>query len=218
MIAVLIVLLAWLVFAAAFALVRPAPPPVVAPSAASAAPPDAPAAPASPARAARRDPRSRVGVGLQMVGFFLMWFNAHPPFPLFARAPRPVAWLAMGFAIALAYASGFLTVWARRTLGREWSITARVLEGHRLVTGGPYAIVRHPIYAAMLGLWIATALALSWPLGAAAGLVPMLWGTLIRTRSEDALLRATFGAEYESWARRVPALVPGTRIASATRP
>ena len=211
MVAVGLVVLAWFVFAAAFVLVRPAPPPVTAPAAASVAPPSSAAAPASPAQAAKRDPRSRVGVGLQMLGFFLMWFNPHPPFPLFAHASRPVQWIAMSFSIALAYASGSLAVWARRTLGKEWSITARVLQEHRLVTSGPYAIIRHPIYAAMLGLWIATALALAWPIGAALGLVPMVWGTLIRTRSEDALLRGMFGEEYNAWARRVPALVPGTR-------
>jgi protein-S-isoprenylcysteine O-methyltransferase Ste14 len=202
MIAFVLVMVAWFVFAAAFLLVRPTAPQAVEPSVAP-----APSAPA----AAKRDPRSRLGVGLQMVGFFFMWFNPKPPFPLFAHSARPIAWIAMAFAVALAYASGIMAVWARRTLGREWSITARVLEGHRLVTSGPYAIVRHPIYAAMLGLWIATALALSWPIGAAVGFVPMLWGTLIRTTSEDALLRASFGETFEAWARRVPALVPRPR-------
>ena len=211
MIAFVLVMLAWFVFAAAFVLVRPAPPPAVAPSAASAAAPSTAAAPAPPARAARRDPGSRVGIALQMLGYFLMWFSYRPPFPMFAGAPRAIEVAAMVLAVALAYASGFLAVWARRSLGKEWSITARVLEGHRLVTGGPYAIVRHPMYTAMLGLWLASALAVARPFGALLGIVPIVWGTLIRVRSEDALLRAAFGETFESWARRVPALVPWVR-------
>src|SRR6185503_15778176 len=111
-IAFLLVLFAWFVFAAAFVLVRPAPPPAVEPVAASVAAPATPAAPAPPARAAQRDPKSRVGIGLQMLGFFFMWFSPTPPFPLLAHAPRPLAWIVMAGTVALAYASGFLAVWA----------------------------------------------------------------------------------------------------------
>jgi protein-S-isoprenylcysteine O-methyltransferase Ste14 len=207
--AFVLVLAAWFVFAAAFVLVRPATPPAVDPLRASSAAPTTPAAPAPPALAARRDPRSRVGIGLQMLGYFLMWMSYRPPFPLLANAPRAFAIVAMVAAIALAYASASLAVWARRELGREWSLTARVLAGHRLVTSGPYALVRHPIYSAMLGLWIATALAVARPFGVALGIVPLVWGTMIRVRSEDALLHASFGETFEAWARKVPALLPG---------
>jgi protein-S-isoprenylcysteine O-methyltransferase Ste14 len=79
------------------------------------------------------------------------------------------------------------------------------------VTAGPYAIVRHPIYSAMLGLWLATALAVARPWGLVLGLVPMLLGTWIRVRSEDRLLRGAFGDGFETWARRVPAVVPFLR-------
>ena len=41
---------------------------------------------------------------------------------------------------------------AVRELGKQWSLTARVLATHDLVTTGPFARVRHPIYSALLGL------------------------------------------------------------------
>ena len=52
--------------------------------------------------------------------------------------------------------------------------------------------------------------------GLAAGTLSM-WlllkiGTALRTRREEALLRRTFGAAYDHYARRVPPLVPGLRI------
>src|SRR4030095_4885721 len=48
-------------------------------------------------------------------------------------------------------ATGLLfAIWARRYLGPNWSGTVTIKEGHQLITGGPYAIVRHPIYAGLL--------------------------------------------------------------------
>ncbi len=61
----------------------------------------------------------------------------------------------------LAIASGLFGLWAVRTLGKQWSLVARLTDEHELVTSGPYGIVRHPIYTAMLGLLLATGVALS---------------------------------------------------------
>jgi protein-S-isoprenylcysteine O-methyltransferase Ste14 len=64
-------------------------------------------------------------------------------------------------AIAAAIGSVLLVMAAVKTLGKEWSITARMVEDHKLATKGPYARVRHPIYTGMLGMLIATGLAVS---------------------------------------------------------
>jgi len=100
---------------------------------------------------------------------------------------------------------------AVRTLGKQWSYEARVIEGHELVTQGPYRWVRHPIYTAMLGKLLASNLAFgAWPGLLIAGTIFVV-GTLIRIRAEEKLLRATFGEQYEAYARRVSAFVPGLR-------
>src|SRR4030095_11076532 len=64
-------------------------------------------------------------------------------------------------AICAAVSSVWLITMAVKTLGKEWSITARLVEGHKLATSGPYALVRHPIYSGMLGMLVATGLAIS---------------------------------------------------------
>ena len=46
-----------------------------------------------------------------------------------------------------------LFVWASRTMGAEWAIVARTRADARLVTAGPFAYVRNPIYVA-LGLFM----------------------------------------------------------------
>jgi protein-S-isoprenylcysteine O-methyltransferase Ste14 len=110
---------------------------------------------------------------------------------------------------ALAVASVWLMKSAFSTLGAQWSLTARVLADHKLIVAGVYGHLRHPIYTGMLGLLLATGLAASRPAGLLAGLIVFWAGTLIRVRSEERLLRATFGADYDDYARRVPAVLPG---------
>lgn len=156
-------------------------------------------------RERRRDPRSLGGMSLQGAGMALV-FSVNE---VWARA-TPVTVLRAAGAILLAGAGAALILAAFRTLGKQWSLTARVLEDHRLVTAGPYALVRHPIYTGLLALLLATGLAKSGPLETAGAALVYVAGTLLRTRREEALLRETFGAEYEAYARRVPAIVPWT--------
>ncbi|MEP7027208.1 MAG: isoprenylcysteine carboxylmethyltransferase family protein, partial [Candidatus Eisenbacteria bacterium] len=187
------VMLAWVGFTLAFVVFKPKTPA---------------AAPAQAAETRTVDRRSLGGVLLQALGYFLMWLSFLPPFPTLSLLPRPLAPALAVVAVALAWASASFAFWAQRTLGKEWSFQARLVEGHRLVTDGPYAIVRHPIYAAMCGLWLATGLAIARPWGIVLGGVPMIAGTWLRVKLEDALLRGAFGETFEAWAKRVPAVVP----------
>jgi protein-S-isoprenylcysteine O-methyltransferase Ste14 len=98
---------------------------------------------------------------------------------------------------------------AVRTLGKQWAVPARLVEGHKLITVGPYAYIRNPIYTGMLGMLIATGLAMEHWIATIAAIVIFAIGLLIRVRSEEKLLRAAFGQEFEDYARRVPAVVPG---------
>ena len=108
-------------------------------------------------------------------------------------------------------ASVWLGLAAVRMLGKQWSYEARVIEGHQLITQGPYAWVRHPIYTAMLGKLLASNFAFGHWLGLVIAGTVFVLGTLIRIRSEEKLMRATFGEQYEAYARRVPVFVPGLR-------
>jgi protein-S-isoprenylcysteine O-methyltransferase Ste14 len=95
-----------------------------------------------------------------------------------------------------------------KTLGKQWSLAARVVEGHKLVIEGPYSFVRNPIYTGMFGMLLATGLAVSNWIGLVAGLIIFAIGTLVRIHSEERLLRETFGTRWDEYARRVPAVLP----------
>jgi protein-S-isoprenylcysteine O-methyltransferase Ste14 len=163
--------------------------------------------PASPDRT--RDPMGVVGIVIQGAGFAILWSVRRPPGTPFVEAPFSALVFLSVVSVFLAVCSVSLTHWAVRTLGRQWSLDARLVEGHELVTRGPYRYVRNPIYSGMLGMLIATALAVSRPIGAVAAVIVFCTGSVVRIRAEERLLRTAFGEAWESWARRTPAFIPG---------
>jgi protein-S-isoprenylcysteine O-methyltransferase Ste14 len=99
-------------------------------------------------------------------------------------------------------------VWARLHLGRFWSSAIVTKHNHRVVDTGPYRLVRHPIYSGVIFCALATAAAKGTALAVLGGLVIAV-GLSVRARSEEDFLRAELGAEtYDSYARRVPRLMP----------
>jgi protein-S-isoprenylcysteine O-methyltransferase Ste14 len=119
--------------------------------------------------------------------------------------PLGVSRFWIGAALTL---SGLLfPIWARHQLGDNWSQAVTVKEHHRLITSGPYALVRHPIYAGLLLAFFGSAVALGeWRgLLAVALVFAVLWHKL---KLEEKWIRAQFGDSYESYSQRVAALVP----------
>jgi protein-S-isoprenylcysteine O-methyltransferase Ste14 len=115
------------------------------------------------------------------------------------------------FTIALTAISVWYCCAAARALGKQWALAARVIEGHELITQGPFAVVRNPIYLAMFGMLIASVLAFSRPWVLAPAMFIFLAGTAVRIWSEERLLRQIFGAQFDDYAGRVPALLPRIR-------
>jgi protein-S-isoprenylcysteine O-methyltransferase Ste14 len=155
----------------------------------------------------KRAPNSVLGIALQSGSFALVWSFARPSWwPFQPSIAGEVALSAL--AIILAYASCLFCLSAVRTLGKQWTYAARVIKGHELITQGPYAIVRNPIYLGMFGLILATGLIFSrwWALVAA--LTVFLIGNRIRIRAEEQLLREAFGVQFDEYAKRVPAFFP----------
>ncbi len=165
--------------------------------------------PKTEVKEAKKDQVSRVGIGLQMVAFAAVFGLRRRPLGSIVPMPDWLAWVVAALQILIGGFSVWLSAAAVRTLGKQWTYVARTIEGHELITQGPYRLVRNPIYLAMFGMMVAFGLSLTiWP-GLLAAIVIFLIGTMIRIRSEEKLLRATFGAQFEDYARRVPAFLPG---------
>jgi len=167
---------------------------------------------ANAGHAERRDAASWAGIALQGLGFAIVWGANRGGHAYFVPGMTVGGMTLLAFAtVTLAFGSAMLGLLAVRQLGKQWSLTARVLDTHELVQSGPFAHVRHPIYSALLGLLLATGLALSTALLTAIAVVFYVAGTLWRASREEALLRGHFGAAYDDYARRVPRLIPRLR-------
>jgi protein-S-isoprenylcysteine O-methyltransferase Ste14 len=155
-----------------------------------------------------RDRRSLIGLLLQIVGFAIVRLGLRAPASGFLEL-GPVAETSVAVVgIGLMAASLFLTYAAVKTLGKQWSLAARLVQEHQLIREGPYSLVRHPIYTAMFGMLVGTDLAVShWQTLILSSAV-FLAGTMLRIRAEEQLLSAAFGDAYRTYARAVPALIP----------
>lgn len=134
----------------------------------------------------------------------------HIPVPLLGE--RFVSRSPWWFAVAAAFtAAGLLfTVWARRHLGTNWSGTVTIKVAHQLITTGPYAIVRHPIYAGLLLAIAGSAIAIGeWR--AVLAVAFALVSFLLKLRLEERWMQQQFGETYRSYCQRVPALIPFAR-------
>lgn len=166
--------------------------------------------PRPPAQVDRHSDRKGLwGLAVQGVGFAIVWSVRRPSGSPFVELPLPVLAGLSALAVVLAWGSVLLALWAVRTLGRQWALAARLVDGHELVTAGPYRLVRNPIYTGMLGMLVATGLAVSRPAGLVVGVAIYWGGTVVRVRAEERLLRRAFGEAWADWARRTAALVPG---------
>ena len=155
---------------------------------------------------ARRSRASIVGVAIQglAIGFTSIGVQRATLDPLSAKALVEAAAVALLMAATVG-----LFVWASRTMGRNWSIVARTRGDHALVTAGPFAWIRHPIYTAMFLMMIALAIGLGHVARLFIAVPLYALGTAIRVRIEERLLRTAFSSAYEEYANRVKRFIPG---------
>lgn len=112
---------------------------------------------------------------------------------------------ACGFALTffgLAFA-----VWARVTLGGNWSASVTRKVGHTLVREGPYRLVRHPIYTGLLVAALGVSLATGRTCGLA-GVALACAGFWMKSVTEEQFMLAEFGLDYLRYCHEVRSLIP----------
>ena len=100
-----------------------------------------------------------------------------------------------------------LWTWTQAELGKEYSPQLQLRDQHRLVTSGPYAQIRHPMYTAMFCMGIAFALVTAnWCFVLFA--VAMIAGFIVRAPREEQMMLAAFGDAYKDYMRRTGRFLP----------
>jgi protein-S-isoprenylcysteine O-methyltransferase Ste14 len=118
-------------------------------------------------------------------------------------------WAPVAAGLAVLAAGVALRTWAIVTLGHMFKLVVVIQDGHRVVTSGPYRLLRHPSYTGALVGFLGVGIALdSWLSVLALVLIPLL-AILVRIRVEEAELARALGQEYRAYARRTHRLVPG---------
>jgi protein-S-isoprenylcysteine O-methyltransferase Ste14 len=149
-------------------------------------------------------PASKWGIILVMVGFAFVWAFVRPVGFEKSAASLIASMILAPLSVALGWA-------AARHLGKQWRFEAALSEDHELVQTGPYRWLRHPIYASMLGMLLATGFAKTWWPMFVAGVIFFLAGTEIRVRAEDRLLAGRFQESFTAYRSRVRAYIPFIR-------
>jgi protein-S-isoprenylcysteine O-methyltransferase Ste14 len=100
-----------------------------------------------------------------------------------------------------------MVLWSGVSLGRQYSQEVTLQEGHRLITGGAYRLVRHPRYLGVVLITLGLSLLFrSWP---GFALLPLVLGILLfRIHDEERLMGQAFGQEWQDYARHTWRLVP----------
>lgn len=144
---------------------------------------------------------ARLPVWLGFVLFIAAW--VYPFGPVLIRR----AGFSNGVAVAICVLGLAVAIWARKTLGADWSQDVELKQGHRLVDSGPYRLMRHPIYTGHLLMGLGTAIA-SGLLVAFVGFASLGVGFWIKLNQEEQLLLRGFADEYPAYRERVKALIP----------
>lgn len=157
-------------------------------------------APASAGALHTRDMRTRVGWIVVLVQAVLLVLLVVVP-----RVPLSPGRLVAGLIIIVL--AGLLGAWSGMRLGSALTPTPVPIPGAELRTDGPYALVRHPIYAAVLLAAVGYTVALGswWTLLTLALLTGFF---IVKYRWEDRMLREVHGEQWATWARSTGALLP----------
>lgn len=135
---------------------------------------------------------------------FILWR------PLPVNLPWLLQLLISVLGAAIFIASLALYIWGMRTLGENFNASSgfgvRLHQAHRLVTDGPYAHIRHPMYLAVIMVgWSGLLLYRTWTM---LFFAIIMLGLIFRARKEDQALVGAFGRQLEIYQRHVPGWIP----------
>jgi len=141
---------------------------------------------------------------LALIGFLVL-YAINPPWldKLVVPFPDWLRWLG----IALGVVSFMLYIWAQATLGKAWSPHLQTRAEHHLITTGPYARIRHPMYLALIGFMTGIALiTANWFFLILLAISIVILA--LRIPKEEQMMIEQFGEMYRTYMQRTGSLLP----------
>jgi protein-S-isoprenylcysteine O-methyltransferase Ste14 len=149
-------------------------------------------------------PASRILFVAHIGAFFLLYLGIAAA--VFGPPPRVLFPPQIVIGLLLIVIGAVLSCWTLLYF-RSWRFRAAVGVGHELATGGPFRILRHPIYLSLTLLALGTAL---WHP------TPFIWVSFVilallsdlRARAEETLLLRVYGETYAKYCERTRRFIP----------
>jgi protein-S-isoprenylcysteine O-methyltransferase Ste14 len=159
-------------------------------------------------RMERREPPA--GLLLRIIVMIGAWYLLYDNEPWFGPLnERFLPWSLTIFYVGavLTWAGVAFAIWARYHIGRYWSSTVALREGHQLIRSGPYAHIRHPIYTGML-LAVAGSAIAEGRYRALLAFFLILLAFIWKSKKEERLLAGQFGPAFEEHRRHTGFFLP----------
>lgn len=135
---------------------------------------------------------------LAMYSIGMTWIDVfHIPLPDWLR------WAGFGIGIV----SVIFWTWTQLTLDTQWSAQLQLKRNHQLITTGPYARIRHPLYACIFG-WCAALMLLTANWIFVGACLLSIAGLLWRVPKEEQMMIEAFGDEYKDYMKRTGRFFP----------
>jgi protein-S-isoprenylcysteine O-methyltransferase Ste14 len=155
----------------------------------------------------RRSQSETVGLAAALLGLAIL-----PTFYVITGIPKAADYPAHPWAVAVGTIMFVAAMWVfRRThkeLGRNWSVTLEIRDQHELVCGGPYSLVRHPMYTSFLLMGLGQAFLLSNWVAGLAGLIGFAVLFFLRVDKEERMMVEMFGGRYRDYMERTKRIIP----------
>lgn len=155
----------------------------------------------------RRSISDRIGLASAVLGMAVV-----PAIYVFTGFPEAADYPARWWAVVLGAAIVVAGLWtfrrAHKELGRNWSITLEIRDEHRLISSGPYALVRHPMYTSFFLIALGQLFLLPNWLAGVVGLLGFAVLFFVRVAKEERMMLETFGPQYNVYMERTKRLIP----------
>lgn len=155
----------------------------------------------------RRSRSEKAGLVLALFGLAIL-----PGFYVATGIPEWADYSTSGWAVALGTIIFATALWvfrrSHKELGRNWSITLEIREQHKLVSTGPYAVIRHPMYTSFLLMGLGQAFLLANWVAGLAGVIGFAILFFLRVDKEERMMLEIFGPQYRTYMEKTKRLIP----------
>jgi protein-S-isoprenylcysteine O-methyltransferase Ste14 len=139
---------------------------------------------------------------------FLILYSIYPPFMNLIHVDFPIwlRWLGTLFA----FIGVVLWIYSQAMLDKYWSPQLQVQNEHKIITSGPYRVIRHPIYTSMF-IWVIGLAIFTANIGFALIALLTIIGLILRVPKEEKMMIEHFGDEYKKYMQITGSIFPRFR-------